>query len=117
MAVALYRGQCLVTEFMSYELLAAAGFDPTGMPVREAFPEPAYRDLLAVIERVMRTREPETVDRASGRVTVLPVDLEEPGDGVAVHVQLVSVVSRPRLRLPAALLGLLVILPAMPTTL
>lgn len=89
---------------MSYEMLAMAGFEPSGMPVREAFPDPAYRDLIAVMDRVYATRAPETMERASGLATVLPVDLEEPGDGVAVHVALVRAAPRARLPLPPELL-------------
>jgi hypothetical protein len=85
-SVGLYRGACHVIEFMSPELIEVAGFDPTGMPVREAFPDAAYRDLFAVMDRVYATGRLESTLRASGLVTVLPWRSKGRLLGVSVHL-------------------------------
>jgi hypothetical protein len=82
----LHRGACHVVEFISPELVEIAKFDPTGMPVREAFPDPAYRGLFAVMDRVYANGRPESTLRPSGLVTVLPWPTASRVEGVSVHL-------------------------------
>jgi hypothetical protein len=95
-SVLLARGQCHVAEFMSPDLIEFFGLDPTGMPIREAFPDGPFRDFFAALDRVYRTGEAEQIQRPVGLVTVLPWRSGGQILGVSAHV---AVVSPPR-RLP-----------------
>jgi hypothetical protein len=104
--ISLHRGACHVVEFISPELVELVGLDPTGVPVREAFPDPAYRDLFALMDRVYATGRLESTIRASGLVTVLPWRQKGQMVGVSVHLDAAALPrALPLPGLPASLLG------------
>jgi hypothetical protein len=94
---------------MSPDMIEFFGFDPTGMPIREAFPGGHYGEFHAVLDRVYATGVPEEISRPIGQVTVLPWRSGSRVLGVSAHV---AVVPRPRRRpllVPAAALASLVL--------
>jgi hypothetical protein len=81
---------------MDTQLIEFFGGEPLGLPCREAYAAPYFRDLHAALDRVYATGVPEQLQRPVGMVTVLPWRQDGRLVGVSTHV---AVVARPH-RLP-----------------
>lgn len=61
---------------------------PLGVPVREAWPEPVWRPVQEVMDRVYESGVAEAVAMPHGVVTIVPYPAEGPPQGVvSVHVR------------------------------
>jgi hypothetical protein len=71
-AIGLVRGPSLVLEYANDELLALLPRDGRGMPLVEAYPEPAIADTIAVFEECFRSGEIIPVVRPAGILVACP---------------------------------------------
>jgi hypothetical protein len=71
-AIGLVRGPSLVLEYANDELLALLPRDGRGMPLREAYPEPAIADTIALFEECFRSGEIIPVVRPAGVLIAYP---------------------------------------------
>ena len=74
-SVGLFRGDRHVIDFMSQDIKDWIGWDPVGLPVDEAFPEPSYRPILAAMTKCYETGRPTTACSSLGTVKVRPTVL------------------------------------------
>lgn len=83
-ALAVYEGSQHVIRWVSPRLVELAGFDPVGMPVREAFPQPEYAETHRRMDRVLVTGVPEDfpLPDTSGNPGVLVIRRRAGGEGV-----------------------------------
>lgn len=75
-AIGLFEGRQHVTRWASPGLVELVGFDPTGMPAREAFP--GYTAAQALMDRCLATGLPQErveagMDGSTGVLVILPL--------------------------------------------
>lgn len=94
-AVGLYRGPYHVVEYMNDDLVEwSGGFDWTGVPVTEAFPEPEYREIQRMMNAVYRTGRAASLASPTGVLWVVPLRERGMLVGVGTHYERRS--SQPR---------------------
>lgn len=98
-AIALFRGPMHVLIWSNEEVLAFAGRDGRGVPVREAFPEERYSETQAAMDEVYVTGRTIMLNRPRGSLVVAPrVDARDRIVGVATYFEAAPVpqLLRPR---------------------
>jgi hypothetical protein len=71
-AIGLLRGSSLVLEYANDELLALLPRDGRGIPLREAYPESAIADTIALFEECFRSGEIIPAVRPAGVLIAYP---------------------------------------------
>lgn len=90
-AIAVYRGPAHVIVSANETYLTAAGFDPRGMPYREAFPQPEYGQIADLFDEVylagIITEAHLRTPHGVARLVIAPVWQGGQVCGVATHWQ------------------------------
>ena len=105
-AVALFRGLAHVMEWADPEVLNLAERDGRGMPVKEGYPEPHWRDTQAAMDEVYVTGRTVVIRRPLGLLVVNPrVDARGRIFGVSTWFQAAPAPTVPRAPEPRLVLA------------
>jgi len=95
---ALFRGPMHILEWCDEEVIALAGRDGRGMPVKESFPEHRWHDVQVAMDEAYTTGRPVTLTRPLGLLVAVPRrDARGRIVGVGTYFELAPVQRSPRL--------------------